>query len=87
MRLVGRGLTLWHLEGASPASETRPWEGKEAELRELLSRSSQAPEFEAIKYPRSGLCHLLGRLSQDFPERVVYHRTAKARFWIIRPPG
>ena len=66
----GGGLTLWHQDRASPPSDvTKPWKGKEPELRGLLSRSSQAEEFEAIKnlHPRAGLRFLLGRLADDFP--------------------
>jgi hypothetical protein len=83
----GEGLSLWHQEGASSASEVT-WQGKEPELRELLSRSSEAAAFELIKHlhPRAGLCFLLGRLADDFPQRVADYRTAKERSWIIRPP-
>jgi hypothetical protein len=85
----GEGLTLWHQDGASPPSGvTKPWQGKEPKLRELLSSSSEAAAFEAVKHlhPRAGLSFLLGRLADDLPERVADHRTAEERSWIVRPP-
>jgi hypothetical protein len=81
------GLTLWHFEGASPASEvTKFWKGNRAELEVLLSRSSQASEFESLKHlhPNLHVGRLLGSLAECFPQRVAHHRTNDARFWIIR---
>jgi hypothetical protein len=48
----GEGLSLWHQEGASSASEVT-WQGKEPELRELLSRSPAEIVTAYDSYPVS----------------------------------
>jgi hypothetical protein len=76
------GLTLWQLNEASPASASKLWEGEAAELDQLLSRSSNALNFQAFKHLSRG-CQLR-KLKEDFPERISYHRKMNARLWLIR---
>lgn len=74
------GRYLWQLESASTVSGI--WEDTSLELETRLMNSTVSKEAERlIKHHK--LDRLLSRLKEDEPDRVIQHRTATARHWMI----
>lgn len=97
----GDGLKLWELpepwnaHSAKRAKGARGavgvWENTALMLERLLlgeeaGMTSSVVREAKVLFARNMCDRMLGRLKEDWPERVIQHRLARERMWMIGPP-
>jgi hypothetical protein len=69
------------------AAGLRVWIGKFAQLQEAMEHATSSRQKVAAKLiHHNSVPRMLGRLSQDQPDRVALHRTEGERLWVISAP-
>ena len=77
---------LWELESMWKGEAGAGWQGRATDLERILLDSTCSTSRQATRLTREvPLDRLLCRLHADMPDRVEYHRTNRARTWVIKP--